>query len=143
MTHEKCGKTAKSTGEPCQRPAGWGTENTDGPCKFHGGASLKGKDSPNYKHGAYSKFLTHDLTPKEVEAFEDLVGQLDDPANALQTVKELAAEALIKYKRSGDSRFLREYRQLADTFNFAPNADELEVSGDGIVIYTESDGDGD
>jgi len=34
-----CGAQAKSTGEPCQRPAGWGTDSKDGRCKFHGGSS--------------------------------------------------------------------------------------------------------
>ena len=36
----------------------------------------------------------------------------------------------MKYKRSADDRFLREFRQLADTFNLAPNADQLEVDAD-------------
>ena len=30
-----CGSTNTSTGEPCQRPAGWGTDRDYGPCKQH------------------------------------------------------------------------------------------------------------
>lgn len=140
---DNCGRTNRND-EPCQLPAGWGTDhNGEGACKFHGGNNPKGKDHPNYKHGAYSKYLKHDLTAAEKEAFDNLVDMLQDPEAALASIRELAAEALLKYKRSGDSRFLREYRQLADTFNFAPNEQEVEVTGDGIVIYTESDGDDD
>lgn len=35
MTDDKCGSTDTTTGEPCQRPAGWGTESDIGPCKDH------------------------------------------------------------------------------------------------------------
>ncbi|WP_237713343.1 helix-turn-helix domain-containing protein, partial [Halococcus hamelinensis] len=30
-----CGSTNTSTGEPCQRPAGWGTDRDYGPCTQH------------------------------------------------------------------------------------------------------------
>jgi transposase len=30
-----CGSEKTSTGEPCQRPAGWGTDEDFGPCKEH------------------------------------------------------------------------------------------------------------
>lgn len=97
---------------------------------MHGGTQPTGVDSPNYEHGAYSKHLRSDLTEAEREAYDDLVEALEDPEEALGTIRELAAEALLKYKRSGDQRFLREYRQLADTFNLAPNEDRLEVDAD-------------
>jgi len=35
MTDDICGSTDTATGEPCQRPAGWGTDSEIGPCKDH------------------------------------------------------------------------------------------------------------
>ena len=35
MTNDICGSTDTSSGEPCKRPAGWGTESEIGPCKDH------------------------------------------------------------------------------------------------------------
>jgi len=50
-----CGARKKSNGEPCQRPAGWGTDHAGvGKCKLHGGASV-------VKHGFYSKYSNHRL----------------------------------------------------------------------------------
>lgn len=115
----------------CGAVSGKGTDHLgDGRCSHHGGNSPRGKDSPNYKHGAYSEHMQSDLTADEKAAYEELVGALEDPDEALSTIRELAAEALLKYKRSADQRFLREFRQLADTFNLAPNADQLEVDAD-------------
>jgi hypothetical protein len=34
MKEEVCGKVT-ANGEPCTRPAGWGTDNNEGPCKSH------------------------------------------------------------------------------------------------------------
>ena len=31
----RCGSTDTDSGEPCQRPAGWGTESEIGPCRDH------------------------------------------------------------------------------------------------------------
>jgi len=47
-----CGATARSTGQPCRRPAGWGTNHPGaGRCKLHGGATPSGPASPHYVHG--------------------------------------------------------------------------------------------
>jgi len=99
---------------------------------MHNPNPKKGKEHPNYKHGAFSKYLRSDLTDDELEAIDDMVGAFDDPQEAMHLIREQAAEAWLKYKRSGDHRFLREYRQLADTFNLAPNEDvqEIEHTGD-------------
>ncbi len=44
--HGRCGATARS-GEPCQKPAGWGTDHVGvGCCRFHGGAT------PNHRKAA-------------------------------------------------------------------------------------------
>lgn len=131
MNDSGCPATNRN-GDPCGHPAGWGTDRNEGPCKFHGGAAdNRGEKNGNYKHGAYSKHLKSDLTDAELEAYDELVGALQDPDEALDAIRELAAEALLKYKRSADQRFLREFRQLADTFNLAPNEDTIEHTGDG------------
>lgn len=119
----------------CLLAAGWGVDGkSTGPCRHHFGAvDNRGENNPSYRHGAYSKHMMDDLTEEERAAFDDLVDALGDPKDALGTIRELAAEALLKYKRSGDFRFLREYRQLADTFNLAPNEDEMNVNLSGEV----------
>lgn len=77
MVEDVCGRTAKSTGEPCQRPAGWGTENDGGACKFHGGASNgapKGNTN-SVTHGAYAdqnRFYT-ELLDDDTKALVDAV----------------------------------------------------------------------
>jgi hypothetical protein len=127
---ERCPGTNRE-GEPCGHPAGWGTDRDTGPCKFHGGAAdNRGKNNGNYEHGAYSEYLTSDLSEQEQTALEGIVGAFDDPDGAQELIKHQAAEAYLKYKRAGDERFLREYRQLVDTFNLAPNADKIEADVD-------------
>lgn len=39
MTDDICGSTDTDSGEPCGRPAGWGTDADDGPCADHQGDS--------------------------------------------------------------------------------------------------------
>lgn len=59
----KCGAKAKSTGRPCRRAAGHGTDHLgEGRCLFHGGASL-------VKHGRYST-ITREPIRKLIEAYE-------------------------------------------------------------------------
>lgn len=99
-------------------------------CRMHGGTAPTGEDSPAYKHGAYSEHLTSDLTEQEEDALEGIVDAFEDPEDAKELIKHQAAEAYLKYKRAGDERFLREYRQLVDTFNLAPNADQVELEAD-------------
>lgn len=122
---DRCGAKCRDGGYCTQYPVQGGER-----CRMHGGTQPTGTDSPNYKHGAYSKHLRSDLTDSERAAYEDLVDALEDPESTLDAIRELAAEALLKYKRSADERFLREFRQLADTFNLAPNADQVELEAD-------------
>lgn len=120
---ETCPGTNRD-GDPCGHPAGWGTDTDSGPCKFHGGAAdNRGTKNGNWKHGAFSDHLRSDLTDAEENALEEMAEAFDDPEEARAVIADQAAEAWIKYKRSADTRFLREYRQLAETFNLAPNAD--------------------
>ena len=63
-----CGRPGRQTGQPCGRPAGWGTDHPgDGPCKFHGGKTGRGPKNLNFRHGLRSKFWK----PEDVEAFAD------------------------------------------------------------------------
>lgn len=127
----------------CLQVAGWGTDSDVGACRDHPyTGSQIGKSNPNHSTGAYSKHMRSDLTDSEREAFDELVASLEDPDDTLDAIRELAAEALLKYKRSADQRFLREFRQLADTFNMAPNEDSVEITGEGggpldVVINEE------
>lgn len=129
---ENCGRENRN-GDPCGLSAGWGTDNDDGPCKFHGGASSgapEGNDNAR-KHGAFSEHWRSDLTDAEIESLDALVDYLESIDDERTLAAEVAAEALLKYKRSADSRFLREARQWFADFNLLPNEDEIEVGGGG------------
>ena len=97
-------------------------------------------------HGAFKEHFRSDLTDAEAEAIDALVSHLEDIHGPRAIAAESAAEALMKYKRSADSRFLREARQWFGDFNLIPNGDELELSGDGqnplnvVVERSEYDG---
>lgn len=139
-----CGRTNRND-EPCQLAAGWGTDNDSGACKFHGGASPgapKGNDNGK-KHGAFSEHFRSDLTEAEERALEAVVEHLKEIDDERSIAAEIAAEALLKYKRSADSRFLREARQWFGDFNLLPNEDELNIGGDGggalnVVVNREA-----
>ena len=117
----------------CTLVAGWGVDDAStGACSHHGGAGggPSGEENGNYKHGAYSEHLKSDLSEREQEAFEDLVDGLSDEEKAEHLIRELAAEALLKYKRSNDARFLREVRQLLGDFNVVDATEHVEHSGE-------------
>jgi len=70
MTDENiCGATAKSTGEPCQRPAGWGTGSSEGRCKFHGGSTPTKEENEDVgpPEGSVNA-VTHSLHARKVNA---------------------------------------------------------------------------
>lgn len=125
--HGQCEANAKSTGDRCGQPA----TSPAGKCRFHGGESKSGEENGNYKHGAFSKHFRSDLTESEAEALRDGIERLRDPESARDLAIEMAVEAALKYKRSGDTRFQREFRQLCETFNIAPG-DELALDLGGI-----------
>lgn len=103
-------------------------------CRMHGGSSLAGSDHPNYEHGAYSKHLRTGFTDREKAAVDELVELLDDDEGRNQAAREAAAEAVVKYKRVGDPRFLREFRQICKTFGLTPD-DRIEVEHSGSVDH--------
>lgn len=72
---EFCGAKAKQTGQPCRRPAGWGTNHPgSGRCKFHGGCSTGPKDNRGNKnartHGVYETIIRDRLTEEEQAVFD-------------------------------------------------------------------------
>lgn len=114
-------------------------------CRMHGGnaGAPEGEANGSYDHGAFSEHWRSDLTDAEAEALDALVDHLQSIDDERTLAAEVAAEALLKYKRSADSRFLREARQWFDDFNLLPNADEIEMSGDGtnplnVVVSREA-----
>jgi hypothetical protein len=101
---------------------------------MHGsdGGAPDGERNGNYEHGAFSEHFRSDLTDAEQRALEAMIDHLEAIDDERTLAAEVAAEALLKYKRSADSRFLREARQWIGDFNLLPNADEIEMSGDGV-----------
>ncbi len=72
--YDICGARNRA-GQPCQRPAGWGTESDVGRCKLHGGRSPNGR-----KHAAtlsarqqLERLVAEPLTP---EQYIDPIGAL-------------------------------------------------------------------
>lgn len=102
-------------------------------CRMHLGTSSDGEShdgNDNAKtHGAFSDHFRSDLTDDETNALEALVEHLESIDDERTIAAEIAAEALLKYKRSADSRFLREARQWFGDFNLLPNEDEINVGG--------------
>jgi hypothetical protein len=108
-------------------------------CRMHigkRGDSHAGNDNAK-THGAFSDHFRGDLTDDEERALEAMVDHLDSIDDERTIAAEVAAEALMKYKRSADSRFLREARQWVADFNLLPNEDEIEMGGDGAGIVID------
>jgi len=128
MTEDICGATAKSTGEPCQRPAGWGTDSSEGRCKFHGGSTPSKDENPDVgaeegngnatTHNAHRKpeFLKSDIVDTRHEdtytaAHEALCSRYErvhgrEPDYALK--KDLEEVALAYVKRDLIDVYARE-----------------------------------
>jgi hypothetical protein len=122
-----------SAGDPCGNPEGWGTDFETGKCRFHRGTSPDGEshEDNDYAtdHGAFKEHFRSDLTDDEIDAIDALVDALEDITGPRAIAAESAAEALMKYKRSADSRFLREARQWFGDFNLIPNSDDVNLGG--------------
>lgn len=120
---------------------GWPTKDEhgeviNGRCWNHGGVVGDNHGAPKgnqngVKHGAFKEHFRNDLTDSEQEAIDDLVEHLDSIEGPRAIAAESAAEALMKYKRSADSRFLREARQWFGDFNLIPNGDSVDVTSGG------------
>ena len=121
--------------EPCGKPEGWGTDFDSGKCRHHRGTSPDGSSHEGNqnarKHGAFSDHFRSDLEPEEIAALDAIVDHLEAIDDERSIAAEIAGEALLKYKRSADSRFLREARQWMSEFNLLPNEDQVEIGGSG------------
>ncbi|MEE6210840.1 hypothetical protein U3A55_11845 [Salarchaeum sp. III] len=118
----------------CLQRAGWGLggDITEGACKNHGGGggAPSGEANGAYKHGAFSEQFQRDLSDSEQDALDNVVDVLDDPTQTSAFVRETIGELILKYKRSGDPRFVREARQWASEFgaiDVAPEQVEMAV----------------
>ena len=123
--------------EYCLLAAGWGTDRSVGPCSKHPVTGEQwGESNPNFEDGSYSEFhefVVDDLSEREQEALEAL--DLDESAD--EFAKDVVLEAYIKYKRTGDDRFMREARQWASEFGVIEAApDRIEGEFD---VTTEVD----
>lgn len=103
-------------------------------CRMHGGTNdgaPSGDENGNHKHGAFSEHFRSDLTDDEKGALEAVIAHLESIDDERSLAAEVAAEALLKYKRSGDSRFMREARQWFSDFNLLPSVEIHELRGEG------------
>ncbi len=67
MHDRTCGARTRA-GQPCSRPAGWGTDHVgEGRCRSHGGCTPRGVDSPHFKTGIYSRYVD----PSELVGFDE------------------------------------------------------------------------
>lgn len=105
----------------CTLAAGWGVEDTSkGPCKHHSGAiDNRGKNNSQYETGAYVELLKDDLSDAEADAFDEIDESLasDDPALPASVIRELIGDAVLRYRRKGDTRHLKEARSLLKEFD--------------------------
>ncbi len=103
---ETCGAKTRD-GDPCKRPAGWGTDHTgEGKCKQHGGAggAPEGEANGSHSHGGFAEKLDED---EIIDAFSEAA----DVNNLDPVWMRLAGEAFARYERSNDARHLAECRR--------------------------------
>jgi len=121
----------------CMLTAGHGTKDpkrTGEPgvaCTHHGGDSPRGEENGNFKTGAFSEYFTSHLTDTEQTAFDEARQALEDPESAQEIARHAATICLVKFRRSGDERFLRRFESICDKFAIAPE-DELTVHHEGL-----------
>lgn len=94
-----CGARTHGNGEPCRRPAGWGTDHPGrGRCKLHGGASHGPKDPTKLrgnrngeKTGEHSAIWYDQLSDEEKALFHclelDVLPQVDEELRLI-TIRE-------------------------------------------------------
>jgi len=139
---DECGDHGgnNSAGDPCGRPAGWGTDFDSGKCRHHRGTSPDGSSHKGNEnaatHYAFSDKFRDDLTDPEDAALNAFMKHLNSITDERTLAAEVAGEALLKYKRTGDQRFLREARQWMSEFNLLPNEEEVSLSG-GLNVSSE------
>lgn len=83
VDYETCGRTKRDgSGDPCKRPAGWGTDHPgEGACKFHGGnAGAPANNQNATKHGlnADPHHYYQSLSLEEKEFIEKIATTIED-----------------------------------------------------------------
>ncbi|MEF8887327.1 MAG: HGGxSTG domain-containing protein [Haloarculaceae archaeon] len=127
-----CGATTRD-GDPCKRPAGWGTDHVgEGRCKQHGGAegsgAPKGRANGNADTLAWSELIREDYTEGEQRAADQFVEAVAD-TDSDRLAAEMASTSFIRYLRSGDPRHAAECRRTLAEFNVIENTDHVELDG--------------
>lgn len=120
-------------GEPCGRPAGWGTDFDDGKCKHHRGTNADGSshEGNNYAAdtGAWAKsFLTDFLRDDEIERVMNASDIIGEPEGAQDLAQKVAVVCLEQFRRTGDQRFLQRYESICDKANLFPDDDAADVN---------------
>lgn len=134
----RCGYIGDGRDTPCQLVEGWGYDNaTAGLCRNHGDrggkvANQNAKNNPGggppesndnaVTHGAYrDDFLENHMSAEEAERVAAVEELLSTPEGSQRHARMMAGVALEQFRRSGDERFLREYRQLCDAAQIFPS----------------------
>jgi hypothetical protein len=149
MTENVCGCTKRDeSGDKCELPAGWGTDNDDGPCKYHGGAggdvgdpggAPEGNDNA-VTVGAWSEsFVSDFLRDEEIARVENASEVLEQPEGAQALARQVAAICLEQFRRTGDERFIRRYEQICDKAGIFPD-ESIDMSAD-VDLSTDVDAD--
>lgn len=156
--HHICGRTKSEDTTPtehgrerddveyCMLRAGHGTTDPSklgdpgAACTHHGGDSPAGEDHGEYKHGAFSEYIgPPDLSDEEQAAMDAMLDAFNgSPSEARAIAQQQAAEVYMRYQRSGDPRFLQEYRQLAKAFDVIPNSQDINVEAEQTVTHEGS-----
>ncbi|MFC7188201.1 HGGxSTG domain-containing protein [Halorubrum yunnanense] len=128
---DSCGATTRD-GDPCQLPAGWGTDTDAGRCKLHGGATPSGPDHPAYTHGLYSDALR--------EEDRDLLATVEGVRRERKLADTLNV-AIVKLHRAAESgeadgKAIRDWMDTIRTL-----AKDLDKVADGETIRMIDDDD--
>lgn len=98
--HDKCGAHGRQRGQPCARPAGWGTAHPGvGRCKLHGGLKKGGGDR-RLKHGLRSVALQEALAETLAE-WDAAAAQMPDLSNEIGTLRAMVEHVALKPRRRG------------------------------------------
>lgn len=120
-------------GEPCGRPAGWGTDFDDGKCKHHRGTNADGSSHEGNtfaaKTGAWAEsFLTDFLREEEINRVMNASDIIGEPEGAQDLARKVAVVCLEQFRRTGDQRFLQRYESICDKANIFPDDDAADVN---------------
>lgn len=116
---EKCGAAKRQGGDPCGRPAGWGTDHTGtGACKLHGGSTSTGRKAAKRKQ-AVQAVAMYGL-PRAVDPHDALLEELHRTAGHVAWLGTLIAEG-----------------ERADLKQYAPGGSTTNDDGDTSLVLWE------